>query len=81
METSVTIYKNTRYSSNGYPPIKVFIYNDYKSFNITKKSIVKKQKYKMKPEMQLNNRKTLICENFALAVIWKFQNLDTVTKI
>ena len=44
----------------------MFISNDNKLYNIIKKNIVKIQKYKMKPEIKLNNRKVLLCENFAL---------------
>ncbi len=67
LENAVTIYNNMRHSSTGYPPIKVFNSKDDKLFNIIKKNNVKSQKYKIKPEIQLNNRKALLCENFELS--------------
>ena len=67
LENAVTIYNKTRHSSTGYPPIKVFNSNDDKLFNMIKKNTIRSQKYKMKSEIQLNNRKALLCENFELS--------------
>ena len=65
LEKAIIIYNNTKNSSTGYAPDKIFNSIDQNLLDIVKKNIINSQKYNKKNgNLNIENKLTLLCENF-----------------